>query len=145
MFITFLFQGQPVFSSRMRKIGVSPCTNDKIQTLKDFNELKIIGTDISSLLQIQKTQRIRNVKPLLSRFSRGVMRLHTLWPPHQAPLSMGLSRQEYWSVLPCPPPGDLPDPGIKPRSFASPALAGGFFYHQCHLGLRKDYQSYHRY
>ena len=35
---------------------------------------------------------------------------------HQTPLSMGFSRQEYWSVLPCPPPGDLPDPGIKPRS-----------------------------
>ena len=32
---------------------------------------------------------------------------------HQAPLSMGFSRQEYWSGLPCPPPGDLPDPGIK--------------------------------
>ena len=37
----------------------------------------------------------------------------------QAPLSMGFSRQEYWSGLPCPPPGDLPDPGIKP---GSPAL-----------------------
>ena len=45
----------------------------------------------------------------------------------QAPLSMGFSKQEYWSGLPCPPPGDLPDPGIKPRSFMSPALAGRFF------------------
>ena len=35
---------------------------------------------------------------------------------HQAPLSMGFSRQEYWSGLPCPPPGDLPHPGIKPTS-----------------------------
>ena len=43
---------------------------------------------------------------------------------HQAPLSMGFSRQECWSGLPFPPPGDLPDPGIKP---AYPALAGGFF------------------
>ena len=34
----------------------------------------------------------------------------------QAPLSMGFFRQEYWSVLPCPPPGDLPNPGIKPGS-----------------------------
>ena len=34
----------------------------------------------------------------------------------QAPLSMAFSRQEYWSGLPCPPPGDLPKPGIKPRS-----------------------------
>ena len=38
---------------------------------------------------------------------------------YQAPLSMGFSRQEFWSGLPCPPPGDLPDPGIEP---ASPAL-----------------------
>ena len=38
---------------------------------------------------------------------------------HQAPLSMGFSRQEYWSGWPCPPPGDLPDPGMEPRS---PAL-----------------------
>ena len=40
---------------------------------------------------------------------------------------MGFSRQEYWSGLPCPPPGDLPDPGIEPVSLLSPALAGGFF------------------
>ena len=45
----------------------------------------------------------------------------------QAPLSMGFSRLEYWSGLPCPPPGDLPDPGIKPTSPMPPALAGGFF------------------
>ena len=38
---------------------------------------------------------------------------------HQAPLSMGFSRQEYWSGLQCPPPGEIPDPGIKP---VSPAL-----------------------
>ena len=40
---------------------------------------------------------------------------------------MGLSRQEHWSVLPCTPPGDLLDPGIKPMSPVSPALAGRFF------------------
>ena len=45
----------------------------------------------------------------------------------QAPLSMEFSRQEYWSGLPFPPPGDLPDPGIKPMSPASLELAGGFF------------------
>ena len=41
---------------------------------------------------------------------------------HQAPLSMGFSWQEHWSRLPCPPPGDLPDPGTEPESPASPAL-----------------------
>jgi len=40
---------------------------------------------------------------------------------------MGFSKQEYWSGLPCPPPGDLPEPGTKPMSLTSPALAGGFF------------------
>ena len=45
----------------------------------------------------------------------------------QAPLSMGFSRQECWSGLPFPPPGDLPDPGIEPMSPASPTLAGRFF------------------
>ena len=45
----------------------------------------------------------------------------------QAPLSMGFSRQEYWSGLPCPPPGDLLDSGIEPASLASPALADGCF------------------
>ena len=45
----------------------------------------------------------------------------------QASLSKGFSRQEYWSELPCPPPEDLPDPGIEPMSLMSPALAGVFF------------------
>ena len=46
---------------------------------------------------------------------------------HQAPLPMGFFRQKYWSRLPFPPPGDLPDPRIEPESLTSPALAGGFF------------------
>ena len=45
----------------------------------------------------------------------------------KTPLSMGFSRQECWSGLPCPPPGDLPNPGIEPASLTSLALAGGFF------------------
>ena len=49
---------------------------------------------------------------------------HELHAACQAPLSMGISKQEYWSGLLFPPPGDLPDPGIKPTS---PALAGRFF------------------
>ena len=46
---------------------------------------------------------------------------------HQVSLSIGFSRQEYWSGLPCPPPGDLPNPGIIPVSLISPSLAGKFF------------------
>ena len=45
----------------------------------------------------------------------------------QAPPTVGFSRQEHWSGLPCPPPGHLSDPGIEPPSLMSPALAGGFF------------------
>ena len=46
---------------------------------------------------------------------------------HQASLFMGFSRQEYWSGLPCPSPGDLPNPGIEPKFLMSPALADGLF------------------
>ena len=45
----------------------------------------------------------------------------------QAPLSMEFSRQEYWSGLPFPTPGDFPNSGIEPTSLASPALVDGFF------------------
>ena len=47
--------------------------------------------------------------------------------PTRLPLSVGFYRQEDWSGLPCPSPGDLPDPAIEPTSPASPALAGRFF------------------
>ena len=64
---------------------------------------------------------------MLSRFSR-VWLFVTLWTvDRQAPLSMAFSRQEYWSVLLCPVPGDLPGPGIEPVSLKSPTLAGRFF------------------
>ena len=52
----------------------------------------------------------------------------TLWTVAcQAPLSMGFSKQEYWSELSCLRPGDLLDPGTEPKSLTSPALVGGFF------------------
>ena len=64
---------------------------------------------------------------MLSHFSH-VQLLVTPWTVAcQAPLSMGFSRQEYWKGLPCPPSGNLPNPGIESVSFRSPALAGGFF------------------
>ena len=59
---------------------------------------------------------------MLSRFSC-VQLFATPWTiAHQAPLSKGFSRQEYWSGLPRTPPGDLPNPGIKPESPAIPIL-----------------------
>ena len=46
---------------------------------------------------------------------------------HQAPLPLGFFRQEHWSGLPCPPPGDLPGPGTEPAPPVTPTLAGSFF------------------
>ena len=64
---------------------------------------------------------------MLSHFSR-VRLFATLWTvAYQAPLSIGFSRQEYWSGLPYPAPGDLPDPGIELVTLKSPALADRFF------------------
>ena len=62
---------------------------------------------------------------MLSLFSR-VQLFVILWTvAYQDPLSMGFSRQEYWNRLPCPPSGDLPDPGIEPVSLRSPVLTDG--------------------
>ena len=59
-----------------------------------------------------------------------ILLIVTLWTVAcQASLSLRFSRQEYWSGLPSPPPGYLPNPGIEPESPTSPALAGRFFYH----------------
>ena len=64
---------------------------------------------------------------VLSCFSH-VSLFVTLWPvPCQIPLLMGFSRQEHWSGLPYPFPGNLPDPGIEPTSPTPPAMAGEFF------------------
>ena len=64
---------------------------------------------------------------MFSRFSC-VHLFETLWTSaHQAPLSMGFSRQEYWRRLPFPSLGVHPHPGIKSASLMSPALAGSFF------------------
>ena len=64
--------------------------------------------------------------------------LATPWTvAHQAPLSMGFPRQEYWSVFPCPPPGDLPDPEIEPKYPTSPELTSGFLTTSAAWGRRQ--------
>ena len=63
---------------------------------------------------------------MLSHFSP-VQLFATQWTVAcRVPLPMEFPRQEYWIGLPCPPPRDLPDPGLEPTSLASPASAGGF-------------------
>ena len=92
-----------------------------------------VGVSDCSLKSVNKLQDKALLKPvslstcMLHHFSR-VRLSATPWTvARQAPLSMGFSRHEYWSGLPCPPPKDLPDPGIQPASLMSPALAGSFF------------------
>ena len=78
------------------------------------------------LLSYQSTS-----SPLVCMYAKLLPWCPTLCDPWtvalQASLSMGFSRQEYWSGLPCTPPGDIPDPGIELTSLRSPALAGGLF------------------
>ena len=92
-------------------------------------------TDIKATHK-NKSFRIKEMKSFLCSHTQPFLELlvtqsrPTLCSPmdcslHQAPLSMGFPRQECWSELPFPSPGDLPDPGIEPTS---PALAGRFFY-----------------
>ena len=84
-----------------------------------FSE-KINKTD-KPLTRLTKTERTQQVHVKVKVNSLSPVRLFaTLWTvAHQAPPSIGFSRQEYWSGLPLPSPGYLPDPGIKP---GSPAL-----------------------
>ena len=66
-------------------------------------------------------------KPFVVHLLSRVQHFRTPWTiGHQAALSMGFSRQEYWNGLPCPPSGDLPNPRIEPKSLMSVELAGGF-------------------
>ena len=75
---------------------------------------------------------------VLSRFSH-VSLFVTLWiGPCQTPLFMGFSRQEYWSGLPYPSPGDLPDPGIEPTSPTPPTMAGEFFTTSTTWGAKRE-------
>ena len=70
---------------------------------------------------------VSNPLSLMLMLSHSVMSDSFVTPwtvAHRAPLSMGFPRQEYWSGLPCPPSGELPNPGVEPTS---PALARGFF------------------
>ena len=87
----------------------------------------------STITHLQETWKIQtklHIVPLcimLSHFSRVQLSVTPWTIARQAPLSMGFSRQEHWSGLPYPPPGYIPNPGVKPVSLMSPALTDGFF------------------
>ena len=77
---------------------------------------------------------------------RRVQLFATLWIIlGQTSLPMGFSRQEYWSGSPCPPPGDLPNPGIKPVPFTSTCIGRQVLYHQSYLGSPYVYNRHPNY
>ena len=92
-------------------------------SLKYHLQLKTKEDVGSSGLGLQGGGRKWSVHACVPSSFRCVRFFVILWTvARQVPLSMGLSRQECWSGLPCPPPGNLPDPGIKPMSSVAPAL-----------------------
>ena len=83
---------------------------------------------LPSVYSVTEQSYTENVHACVLRHFSGVQLFVTPWTvAHQAPLSMGFSRQEYWSGLPCPPQRELPNSEIEPTSPTSPALADGFF------------------
>ena len=100
----------------------------KSQTqLSDWTELMVQKDTNTSMFIVAIFTIAKTCVMCVNHFSLVQLRA-TLWTvAHQAPVSMRFSRQEYQSGLPCPPPGDLPNPGIKPASFTSPALASRLF------------------
>ena len=130
--------GKPVRVSRgWPSSFLSHCRSRDSSSAVHFLGFKSFHTDYCLLLWGDGNwHRSQNFPPLdlvstvcvcvLNHFSR-VQLFVRLWTiDHQAPLSLGLSRQEYRSGFPCPPPGYLPNPGIKPSSLTSPALASRF-------------------
>ena len=89
----------------------------------------IAGEEVrTSPKKVQHKQRHENEKNTSTCVLSRVQLFATPWTVvHQAPLLMEFSRQEYWSGLPFPSPGNLCNPGIEPTSPASPTLADGFF------------------
>ena len=105
-----------------------------ISPSNEYSQLISLRMNWLDLLGVQGTLKSLLQHHMLSCFSC-VQFFAASWTViHQAPLSMGFSRQEHWSRLPFPTPGYLPIPETEPTSLTSPALAGGFFYHWHHLG-----------
>ena len=99
-------------------------SNDNPQCIDDTHDPLL---SCSLLLMLNKVQNISTRWLCMLRHFSHVWLSATLWTvARQALWCMGFSRQEYWNGLPCPPLGNLPDPGIKPVSLMSPALADRF-------------------
>ena len=103
-------------------------THSFVLTIQESDHISPLTEDIYVSLNLAFPLPIQALPwrfvPVFSGFSR-VRLFATPWTvAYHAPPSIGFSRQEYWSELPCPPPGDFPNSGTEPKSLLSPALAG---------------------
>ena len=122
-----LFEFCPTWLHTGKQIYTCMCTHRS--PLKDWTQIEDIEFKDSLGLIFNLCESYNWMLLLLLLSHWGVsnsLRPHGVYIAHQAPLSMGFSRQVYWSRWPFLSPGVLPDPGIKPTS---PALAGGFFFY----------------
>ena len=107
-------------------LGLEDPLEKEMATHSSIFAWRIPWTEEPGGLQSMRSQRVR--RDLVTQFIQLLSRVRLFATPWtvtcQAPLSMDFSRQKYWNGLPCPPPGNLSDPGIKPASLTSPALAG---------------------
>ena len=104
------------------------CISSLILLWYKVSQASHVERPYGEVLRKQLTDEINVVLCMHACVLSHVQLFATRWAvAHQAPLSMGFPRQEYWGGLPLPPPGDLPDPGIEPKSLVFHALAGGFF------------------
>ena len=118
--ISFSWCVHSVLSNSLQLPGVS-------RTLGDTRLPRDLGRFIFLTPHPKHNAQLRGVSFKMTIWGQPTKDIkYSLWP-HQAPLSMGFSRQEYWHILPCPPPEDLLDPGIKHSSLAPSALIGKFF------------------
>ena len=99
----------------------------RVQTLCDPIDGSPPGSPVPGILQARTLEWVAISSFMLSHLKCVRLFATLRTAAHQAPLSTGFSRQEYWSGLPCPPPGDLSDPGIELAFLVSPALADRFF------------------
>ena len=125
IFQTFFYHAARLVGSQFPNQGLNPRSQQlkAVKALSPNHQRARVCVCVCVCVCVSVCVSIRT----LSRFHL-VQLFVTLWTiARQTPLSMGFSRQEYWSGLPCPSLEDLPNPGIEPTSLKSPALAGGLF------------------
>ena len=129
-----MFRGQLSFLGDLTKLLITSCSSRMSASAKELRHRGSLASLICPSYFILSHYLLPSLLPLcvyVCVCTHTLSHVQLFETPGtvacQASLSKGFSRQKYWSGLPCPLPGDLPNPGIKPTSPASPALADEFF------------------